>query len=234
MKYYRTDSRKITFTEYWRLSRKGFLIGWLNKILGIQMNLPTGIPEPQPFRDKIVERDRLPPPIIERLSRSLADLQELGFDQFWFYASRNSLAAGFAYGVQALHPSLTIVGKVVYVSYRARESLVLAFLSALSDGTVLGTTNKKQDFNDPLRHIIQRKPRANARALWSLHQKKLTQLNRINPPQIIADFDRVAAFEDKNLHEAYEDKIRRGIWVAMSNAEVTDLRSRRLPPPLPS
>jgi len=233
MKYYKTDSRKITFVEYWRLSHKGFLVGWLNKILGIPMNLPTGIPEPQPFRDKIIERDCLPPPIIGKLSRGVKDLQEVGFDQFWFYATKNSLTRGFGYGVQALHPSLTTIGKVVYVSYKTRERLALALFSDLSDGTILGTTNKKEDFNDPPRRIIKRKPGANAWELWDLHQKRLTQLNRNNPPKIIADFDQVAAFEDKNLHDAHEDKVRRGIWVEMSDAEVAALRSKRLPPPIP-
>jgi hypothetical protein len=43
----------------------------------------------------------------------------------------------------------------------------------------------------------------------------------------------VAAFEDKMLHASYDDKIRRGIWVEMTDAEVAALRAKKLPPPIP-
>jgi hypothetical protein len=235
MKYYKTNSRKISFREYWHISRgTGFLIAWFNKAFGIPMNFIAGIPEPQAFRDKIIERNLVPPTIFEKLNSGVLDLQQIEFDEFLFYTLKNSLTTGLGYGVQALHPSHKTMSKVLYVSYKNRERSVLAFLSELNDGTILGTTNKKQDFNTPPKHIIQRRLGASARELWELHQKKLAEMNRSNPPKIFANFDQVAAFEDKFLRMSYDDKIRRGIWVEMTDAEVAASRSKRIPPPIPS
>jgi len=91
MKYYKTDSRRISFREYWHISRKGFLFGWLNKILGRRLNLTTGIPGPQPFRDKVIARESLPPLMMERFDRAAEDLRRLGFDQFWLFGAKDSL-----------------------------------------------------------------------------------------------------------------------------------------------
>src|SRR5690348_9145404 len=104
MKYYKTDSRRISFREYWHLSRKGFLLGWINKIRGVRMNLAAGFPEPQPFRDKIMERDQVPPPVLETLAGPMAELRQLGCEQFWFYRLKESLMPIFSYGVETLHP----------------------------------------------------------------------------------------------------------------------------------
>ena len=235
MKHYKTDSRKISFGEYWRISTGfGFVIGWINKIFGIPMNFISGIPEPQPFRDRLIETDRMPRTIFEKLNLGVQDLQQLGFNQFWFYTSKNSLTSGFGYAVQALHSSHEVVGKIIYVSVKTRESLVLAFLSELNDGILLATTNRKHDFNSPPKHVIQRKLGANASQLWELHQEQLAECGLKNPPEVFADFDQLAAFEDKNSRRLYEDKIKRGIWVEMTDSEVADLRSKQLPPPIPS
>ena len=114
MKYYKTDSRKISFGEYWRISTGfGFVIAWINKVFGIPMNFISGIPEPQPFRDRLIETDIMPRTIFEKLNLGVQDLQQLGFNQFWFYTSKSSLTSGFGYAVQALHSSHKVVGKII-------------------------------------------------------------------------------------------------------------------------
>ena len=80
MKYYKTDSRKISFREYWHISPKGFWIAWLNKILGKQMNLSHGIPEPQPFKSRIIEPASIPCKILEKIDSEIHELKRLGFD----------------------------------------------------------------------------------------------------------------------------------------------------------
>jgi len=103
---------------------------------------------------------------------------------------------------------------------------VLAFLSELNDETVLGTTNKKAEFTPPKQSVIQRRVGANAKELWALHQQRLSELNPNIPAKTIVGLDQVAAFEDKTLHRSYEDKVRRGIWVEMTEAEVAALRAK--------
>jgi len=234
MKYYKTDSRKISFREYWHISRKGFLIGWLNKILGRRLNLTTGIPGPQPFRDKVIARESLPPLMMERFDRAAEELRRLGFDQFWIYGAKDSLAGGISRGLLALHAAKTTAAKVIYVSFRTRETQTTMLQSGLADGTILGTTNKKQDFNPHAGDLIERQVGAPASVLWERHRQKLEALQTSNPPRIFADFGEVAAFEDALVQKIYEDKIGRGVWVEMTEAEVAALRAKRTPPPLRS
>jgi hypothetical protein len=58
------------------------------------MNFIRGIPEPQPLKDRTVEADNIPKTIFEKLNSAIQDMKEAGFDQFWFYSSKNSLTGG--------------------------------------------------------------------------------------------------------------------------------------------
>ena len=234
MKYYKTDSRNISFREYWHLSPRFFWFGWLNKILGRPMNFIRGIPEPLPFKDRIIETSEMPREILERLTPSVRDLQKLGFDQFWYYTNRQSLMGGLGYGVQCLHSSRQILAHIIYVAYQSRERFVITLVSGLPDGTVLGTTNKKRDFNPPFEYKIRRKVGADAENLLAMHQQSLAALTSNAPPQSFAGLVEVAAFEDKLMRQSHADKIKRGIWVEMTEAEVTALRAQKgIPPPIP-
>jgi hypothetical protein len=233
MKYYRTDSRKISLGEYWNISRGGrFLFAALYKLLGIPLKLTEGIPEPSQIRDRLIEAGTIPRNISDKLNSGILEFRELGFDQFWFYTLKDSLMIGSTYGVQALHSSHLAVGKILFVSLRNRERLVLAFLSRFDDGTILATTDKKPDFRTLPKYIVQRFPGAGARRLWELHQKKQAALSVSASPLTFANFEQTASFDDETSRASYEDKIRRGIWVEMTDAEVAALRAK-LPPPLP-
>ncbi|HEV2695410.1 MAG TPA: hypothetical protein VG347_21120 [Verrucomicrobiae bacterium] len=233
MKYYKTDSRKISYVEYWHLSRKGFLLGWWNKLIGKQMNLVRGIPGPTPLADRIISAGAVPAEIRHRLEHGISDLRAVGFDQFWYYSSKGSLTGGLSYAVEALHSSRQILAKVIYVFYRNRERTVIYLVSGLPNDTLLATTNKKRDFTPRPGHIVQRKVGADAKYLIDLHQQKLSQLTAGQPALVFNNLEAVTAFEDKFLRESYDHKIRRGTWVEMTEAEVAALRAQRTPPPLP-
>src|SRR5882724_2095592 len=232
MKYYKTDSRKISFVEYWHLSRKGFWLGWLNKLIGKQMNFIRGIPGPEPLASRIITADAVPAEIRQRLDHGISDLRQAGFDQFWYYTAKLSLTGGVSYAVEGLHSSRQIVAKVIYVIFKTRESFVTALISGFPDGTLLAPTIKKRDFTPPRKHVVQRQPGAGAPALLELHQRALAKLASRKAPQVFNNLEAVAAFEDIFLRESYEDKIKRGIWVEMTEAEVAALRAKTLPPPI--
>jgi hypothetical protein len=158
----------------------------------------------------------------------------LGFDQFWLSGAKNSLTGGISHGLVALHPAKTTIAKVLYALFRTREVQVTMFESKLANGTILGTTNKRRDFDPQPGVIIERHVGERAASLWQRHQKKLKALPADNPPVMFGGFEQVAAFEDKLVRDIYDNKIRRGIWVEMTEAEVAALRAKRLPPPLRS
>ena len=231
MKYYKTDSRRISFREYWNISSGfGFMAAWLCKIFGVPLKLADGIPELVSFRERVIEAQLVPSGIAAKLNSGIIDLKKLGFDQFWFYTSKDSLIGGVAYGLQTLHSSYTTIGKVIFVSYRGRECVVVAFVSEPTDETLLGTTNNKQRFNNPPGYHVQRRLHATATQLWELHQNRLAALSQSNSPKTISDFDQVVMFEDKTSRMSYEHKIARGIWVEMTESEVMVLRAKAVPP----
>jgi hypothetical protein len=229
VKYYKIDSRKISFREYYNLSRAGFLIAWFYRILRIPLELPSGFPEPQPFRHNIVDTSAIPSGILGKLNAGVLDLQKLGFDHFWFHTTKTSLMGGASYGVQALHSSHKTIGKIICVSYSGRQSFLYACISELNNGEVLATTNYRPQFNPPPGYAVFRRPGANTAQTLRLHQNKLAELEYSNPPKMINHLDQVEALEDKILRMSFEDKISRGIWVEMTDAEVEALRARRCP-----
>jgi len=144
MKYYKTDSRKISFREYYNIATgTSFILPWLLKILGLPLRLTSGIPEPQSFRHNIIDSAAIPSEILAKLNSGILELQKLGFDQFWYYTLKDSLIGGGAFGVSILHPSQRTIGKIVFVSIKSRQSFVFLLVSELSDGTILATTNNK-------------------------------------------------------------------------------------------
>jgi len=233
MKYYKTDSRKISFREYYHLSNGKFVEAWLYKIFGIPMKLARGIPEPQPFRDNIVEAAVIPAGILAKLNSGILELKKIGFNEFWFYTVKASLLGGTGYGVNALHSGLQTAGKVIHVTYKHRESFLYGFISELNDGKVLATTNHKRQFNPPPGQIVVRDIDASPARLLELHQRKLTELSAHNPPRTIGNLDQLAALDEKTARISFDDKVTRGVWVEMTAIEVTALRLEKLPPPLP-
>jgi hypothetical protein len=190
------------------------------------MNLIRGLAEPQPFKERIVEPESIPGQILEKLNSGVYELQKLGFTQFWYFANSQTLTGGGGYAVEGLHSSKQIIAKVIYVYFKARERQVIALFSGVSDGIVLATTNKKREFNPLPKHIVQRKVGAEAEELLAMHQKKMADFNRANTLRSFASLEDVAGFEDRLIGETYDDKIRRGIWVEMTEAEVAALRAQ--------
>lgn len=233
MKYYKTDSRKISFVEYWYISRtfSGFLVGGVNKLLNRKMNFAKGIPGQAPFRDRIIEASAVPHDILGILDSAILELKTLGFHQYWYYSAKNSLTSGKAYSVQALHEGGQALGKIIFVEYRRRRNSSLSFISQLRDKTFYSTNNNRRTFNPPPGSQGRRMRGATAAQLWESHQMNLKKLaNLANPAKVMNDFDQMAEVDDDLMTRIYADRIGRGIWVEMTEAEVNALRT---PPPIP-
>jgi hypothetical protein len=233
MKYYKTDSRKASYAEYWHITNTmgGFLLGAFNKFRGKQMNLTKGIPGHTPFREKIIEANIIPPKMLAILDSSVAEIKQLGFYEHWYYTTKNSLTAGNAYGVQAISGDRQSICKVVYVEVKTRQNFSVSFISQLPDKTYYATTNNKKMFNAPPGRKGIRKLGATSGQLWELHQQALKKLAADgNPARVMSNFDQMAEVEDTFMSEMYADRIRRGLWVEMTEAEVNALRT---PPPIP-
>src|SRR5262249_4163661 len=121
MKYYKTDSRKISFREYWNISPSGFLFAWFCKCLGIPLKLAGGIPSPRSLREDVISEGDVPGEVLFKMNSTANQLRQLGFDQFWYHTPKLSLIGGLAYEVHALHSSRKSIGKIIFVSIKYRQ-----------------------------------------------------------------------------------------------------------------
>jgi hypothetical protein len=48
-----------------------------------------------------------------------------------------------------------------------------------------------------------------------------------NPPKNLTGFEQVAALEDKLVWKIFDERVRRGIWVEMTDDEIAILRAKR-------
>jgi hypothetical protein len=230
MKYYKTDSRRISFTEYWHMAStvRGFLLASFNKIIGKQMDFVKGIAEPNSLREKIIPPASIPATILANLDSGIAELKRLGFDQFWYYSgSKESLYSGVGYSVQAMHASRQTIGKIVFIVVKNRQSFSFGFVSQLGDERFYFTTNNRRKFNPAPKHFGLRKLGTTSGQLWNFHRKRLESLNRRGESvKTFADFNDMVESDNLYIKQNFEDKIRRGIWVEMTDAEVAACKAQ--------
>ena len=113
-RYLKANSLKITFREYWFLTRSlNVLIPWVSKLLRIRLPLVRGLAEPTSFRDLKVEEAELLPEVREKLRGPMTAFQQLGFRTPWFHKDKQSLIPAQGGAVVLLHESGEAVAKVI-------------------------------------------------------------------------------------------------------------------------
>src|SRR5579864_7661757 len=105
-KYYKLDSRKVTYGEYWNITRSiNVIIPWTAKLLGIPIKFASGLPYFESVRDLEVPEEEFSPRGRERLQPLMDKCLDLGFHspRFFSYGSmKGDLRTSF---IAMLHPS---------------------------------------------------------------------------------------------------------------------------------
>jgi hypothetical protein len=230
-RYYKIDSRKITFGEYWNISRNkiAVLLPWLCKIVGVQLNFSIAFPEPTTLRDRTVEKSHLLPDILRNLEAGMAELTAFGFHAPCFFSLKNLLMPGETGGVLLFDESGEVGASVTFVKYRGRECRVVGFISVLNDGSVLSTTDKRPEYNPPPGIEVQRIMGATPQQLWSAHHQTLEKYKVSNPPRKFVLPDAYEELFDQVTRKMFEHNVRRGLWVEMTPEEISAAR-QKLPP----
>jgi hypothetical protein len=233
-RYYKVDSRKITFVEYWRITSnfKGFFWGCIFKIFQLPVKLSDGIPEPTTLADRVAQKTELPPHLVEKLDAGVADYEKLGFGDVYYYNTKNKITSGESAGVHLLHASGETTATIVSVRVRGRERTVMSLSSLLENGGVIATSNRPAEYNNPPGLEIERMVGSNALQLWQRHSQKLEAMRMSEPLQKLlaaAAYEKLFEISTKRI---FEYNVRRGLWVEMTPEEITVAR-KKLPPPLP-
>jgi hypothetical protein len=230
-RYYKVDSRNMTFMEYWRISStfKGFLRGCIHKIFRLPMMLSDGIPEPTTFADRIAQKHELPPHLVAKLDAGAADFVKLGFGNICYYDAKNKLAPGETAAVNLLHESGEATVSMVAVKLPSRERMVMSLASLLEDGKVMVTTNRPSEFDDPPGFKIERIIASPASHLWQRHAQRLAKSKVSNPPRKFSAVDAYEEFFEVLIKNIFEHYVERGLWVEMTHDEIAAARKRLSP-----
>ena len=145
-RYFKTDSRKLTFRECWNLAPglgKVVLIG--AKVLGIELKLSRGAPMTDRAQVGQIAFEEIAPEARQPIATAVARMEALGFHSPQFTTGKHSLLQGvYAVVVSMLHRSCEMIGGVAYsratLVHPPQEKLHFGIETWLADGRNLTTT----------------------------------------------------------------------------------------------
>jgi hypothetical protein len=226
--YYKTDSTKITFREYWRsrFSRPRVLIAFLFKILGIRLAAHHSIPWPLRLRDSLINEEDVSPSAKEKLAPLLEECKQLGFESLCHQRITNHFAPSDILIVSLLHAKKDVVARIFFLQVAVRKKTqehIHCFMESwLNNGVFLLTSNSNQKLvlDNPPEQDVLRLVNAPPKALFEAHTKRLEQSAGSNPPRLIhclEDFEKMAdALEESGIRF----NIRRGVFTEMTPQEI--------------
>ena len=223
--YYRIDSRKIGYAEYWRMVNGNpitFLIAAIAKTLFVPLDFQMA----QPILKSLipVEPREMPEDAKEAMTPMIAACRELGAElQFLYTIPMISRTTGF--GAAFLSTDGVIVPQVLFsrvVNNGIRTATVtFSCVSQLPDKRLVVTSDKRKEFESPDWLDGVSMVGANVETVYKAHTARLSSM-KTRPvcftPGQLQPF--VVEINNREL----EARIARGIMVKMTEAEVGKLR----------
>ena len=223
-KYYKLDSRKVSYGEYWNIVRSvNVLIPWTAKLLNIRMNFMSGLPYFESVRDLEVPEPECLARAREKLQPMLEQCQRMGFHtpRFFTYESmRREVRTSF---IALLHPSGATVRLMHTLSLKVqppKEKLLVVLLSELRDGTYLVTSSQRKQFLSAPGIVVNRLIGASAERLLESHLQKIKELPMSNPARPVTSAEMLDDVWDRYEKKSREFGMQRGIYVWMTPEEV--------------
>ena len=149
-KFYRLDSRKLTYGEYWNISRSWqVIIPWTAKLLGIPMKFGSGMPHFESVRELEVPAADFSLAAHEKLQPLLDKCLAMGFHSPRYFTYENMRRDTRTEFIALLHGS----GATVRLMYSrssqgtvTKEKILVVLLSELLDGTYFFTSDQRKQF----------------------------------------------------------------------------------------
>jgi Zn-dependent protease len=225
-RFYKLDSRKLTYGEYWNIVRSpNVLIPWVAKLLNIPMKFASGMPDFESVR-------QLEVPELEFSLRARAALQPLldqclamGFHApryFTYESMRRDVRTSF---IALLHSSGATVRLMHTLASNAqppKEKTLAVLLSELSDGTFFFTSNQRKQFISAPGILANRLIGASPERLLDSHQRKISLLSVSNPARPVNSVEQLDDVWDRYEKKSRDFGLQRGVYVWMTPEEVAN------------
>lgn len=222
-KYFKLDSRKVTYREYWNIARSWkVIIPWTAKLLGVPMNFSSGLPYFETLKELEVPEEQFSERGREKLQPMIDVCRRLGFHTpvyCKFESMHGDTCTSF---ITMAHPSGAAARLTYSVSLKVqppKERLQILILSELGDGTFLLSTKKRQEFLTAPGILVNRIPGASPEKIIESHLQKLAGLPLNNSPKRAASADDVIGIWDRYEKHSNDFGFQRGIYVWMNPEE---------------
>jgi Zn-dependent protease len=223
-RYFRMESRKVTYGEYWNIVRSWkVLIPWGAKLLNVPLKFTGALAYFDSVRDlKITEAD-FPPRAREKLQGMWDECQRLGFHspQFHTYVSMNGdTSVSF---ISLLHPSGATL-RLMYTEstkvHPPKVQIQVVLLSQLRDGTFFFTTGERPKFLAAPGIVANRLVGASPEQLVQAHLAKMDTCKLSNPARPVESTEALDELWDRYETLARDFGMKRGLYVWMTPEEV--------------
>jgi hypothetical protein len=163
---------------------------------------------------------------------------KLGFSELGFKKVKRLLNPLYrdSGGVNYLDGSRSHFGQMIYQKTHVpapvgtdREHITISF-TAIYDQGILSCVNNRSPFDSLPHHEVVRHPSDDVEEVYREFLKLIKR--RPKTPRRFADDDSLRRWFDANQQEVFQDRVRRGLFIKMTDAEI-EVARRRLPPPLP-
>ncbi|HWY31364.1 MAG TPA: site-2 protease family protein [Candidatus Acidoferrum sp.] len=223
-RYYKLDSRKVTYGEYWNVVRSPMVIvPWVAKLLNIPIKFAAGLPDFESVRDLEVPEAEFSARARQKLQPLLDKCLSMGFQspRFFTYENmRRDLRTSF---IAMLHESGATVRLMHTIAANVqppKEKLLVVLLSELTDGTYFCTSSQRKQFISQPRLVANRLVGAGPERLLESHLKRLEEYQYRTPAKRIRSTEELDDLWNRYERSSREFGMERGRYVWMTPEEV--------------
>jgi hypothetical protein len=225
--YYRTDIRKTTFAEIWRISStySSFLSGCKLKLLN--RKLPVSHAFRYDDRVVVVPPETVPQEVSAFFGPAVEEFESLGA-QLAFYHTAPAVGKLEGYSAVLLakdrYSYIVLVWVEVRVGRRPKKNSGMAITSQLQDGSFFTTTNLPRRFNLPPAFKAQRVLDGAPAVLFDKHQQGLRESE--SPAIRIQGDSHVKELIAEVKRVTFEWHFNRGVYLPLTTEEKRSLGVR--------
>lgn len=223
-KYYRLDSRKLSYGEYWNMTCSWkVIIPWAAKLLGIPMKLGSGMPHFESVRELEVAEADFSEQAREQLQSLLDTCLAMGFRAPRYFTYETMLRTTRISFIALLHGSgatVRLMHSQSSLGTIAKEKIAVVLLSELRDGTYFYTCDQRPQFRSAPGILANPLVGARPEQLLEAHLQKLAEFQAGNPAKPVDSAEQLDDAWDRSENRSREFGMQRGIYVWMTPEEV--------------
>jgi len=234
--YYKVNYRGLSLAEVARM-RGPFRLPLTYLITRFKKPTPSAW-MPTTWADLECEKPDLSERFWQATVRHRGEFARLGFTELGLKNLKRVLNPGHRDdgGINYLDASRCHFGQLIYNRAHVpapvdveRETITISFTAVFEQG-LLSYTNNKPSFDSLPQHEVVRIASNDVTSMYQSFLLRLTQLHEA--PRRFLNDDSLRRWFDSNQLETFEARVRKGLFVRMSEDEV-EAAKRKLPPPLP-